>query len=96
MVMDLSIDYGKTRSLGESIVEKGKDFNEILNKVNSENDNLRNYWKGADAEKYTGAVAVDIQNMRVLYQAINEMGEFLIQAANAYEQVNEANQEGIK
>jgi WXG100 family type VII secretion target len=96
MVMDLSIDYGKTRQLGENIVEKGKDFVEILNKVNSENDNLRNYWKGADAEKYTGAVAVEIQNMRVLSQAINEMGEFLIQAANAYEQVNEANQEGIK
>ncbi len=94
--MDLSIDYGKTRALGENIVEKGKDFVEILNKVNSENDNLRNYWKGADAEKYTGAVAVEIQNMRVLSQAINEMGEFLIQAANAYEQVNEANQEGIK
>lgn len=94
--MDLSIDYGKTRQLGESILEKGKDFNEVLNKVNSENENLRNYWKGADAEKYTGAVAVEIQNMRVLYQAINEMGEFLIQAANAYQQVNEANQEGIK
>lgn len=94
--MDLSIDYGKTRQLGEDILEKGRDFNDILNKVNSENENLRNYWKGADAEKYTGAVAVEIQNMRVLYQAINEMGEFLIQAANAYEQVNEGNQEGIK
>ena len=94
--MDLSIDYGKTRQLGNDILEKGKEFNEVLNKVNSENDNLRNYWKGADAEKYTGAVAVEIQNMRVLYQAINEMGEFLIQAANAYEQVNEANQDGIK
>ena len=96
MVMDLSIDYGKTRALGDSIIEKGNDFNEILTKVNSENENLRNYWKGSDAEKYTGAVAVEIENMRVLYQAITEMGEFLVQAANAYEKVNEANQEGIR
>ena len=95
MVMDLSIDYNKTRQLGESILEKASDFNEILTKINGENDNLRNYWKGADAEKYTGAVAVEIENMRTLHQAITEMGEFLIQAANAYEKVNETNQEGI-
>ena len=94
--MDLSIDYNQTRQLGNSILEKGSDFADILTKINSENDNLRNYWKGSDAEKYTGAVAVEIENMRTLYQAINEMGEFLIQAANSYQKVNEANQDGIK
>ena len=95
MVMDLSIDYNETRKLGNSILEKGSDFNDVLTKINGENDNLRNYWKGSDADKYTGAVAAEIENMKVLYQAINEMGEFLIQAADAYEKVNEANQDGI-
>lgn len=50
MVMDLSIDYNQTRQLGNSILEKANDFQEILTKINAENDNLRNYWKGADAE----------------------------------------------
>ena len=93
--MDLSIDYAQTRQLGENILEKAKDFNEILTKISGENDNLKNYWKGSDADKYTGAVSVEIENMRTLEKAINEMGEFLIQAANAYEKVNETNQSGI-
>lgn len=93
--MDLSIDYNSTRQIGNGILEKANDFSDILTKINGENDNLRNYWKGADAEKYTSAVAAEIENMRTLHQAIKEMGEFLIQAANAYEKVNEANQEGI-
>lgn len=94
--MDLSIDYNQTRQLGNSILEKGSDFADILTKINSENDNLRNYWKGSDAEKYTGAVAAEIENMRTLNKAIDEMGQFLIDAANAYERVNEANQDGIQ
>ena len=93
--MDLSIDYNQTRTLGNTILEKANEFSEILTKINGENDNLKNYWKGADAEKYTGAVTVEIDNMRTLEKAINEMGQFLIDAANAYEKVNETNQSGI-
>ena len=55
--MDLSIDYNQTRQLGNSILEKANDFSEVLNKITSENDNLKNSWKGSDADKYTGAVA---------------------------------------
>ena len=94
--MDLSIDYQQTRTLGQNILEKGTEFSELLTKITSENDNLKNSWKGADAEKYTGAVSSEIDNMRTLNKAINEMGQFLIDAANAYEKVNETNQEGIR
>ena len=94
--MDLSIDYNQTRQLGNNILEKGNEFSEVLSKIISENDNLKNYWKGSDAEKYTNAVAAEIENMKILNKAINEMGEFLINAANAYERVNEANQSGIR
>ena len=48
--MDLSIDYNQTRQLGNSILEKANDFSEVLNKITSENDNLKNSWKGSDAE----------------------------------------------
>ena len=94
--MDLSIDYNQTRQLGNNILEKGNEFSEVLSKIISENDNLKNSWKGSDAEKYTNAVAAEIENIKILNKAINEMGEFLINAANAYERVNEANQSGIR
>lgn len=93
--MDLSIDYAKTRQLGNEILAKGTEFTDVLGKITSENDNLKNYWQGSDAEKYTGAVAKEIESMKVLEKAINEMGQFLIDAANAYERVNETNQSGI-
>lgn len=93
--MDLSIDYAKTRQLGNEILAKGNDFSDVLNKITSENDDLKNYWTGSDAEKYTGAVSKEIESMKVLHRAINEMGQFLIDAANAYEKVNETNQSGI-
>ncbi|MBR3117102.1 MAG: WXG100 family type VII secretion target [Bacilli bacterium] len=93
--MDLSIDYMKTRQLGNEILAKGNEFSDVLNKITSENDNLKNFWQGSDAEKYTGAVSKEIESMKVLQKAINEMGQFLIDAANAYERVNETNQSGI-
>ena len=95
MVVDLSIDYNQTRQLGNSVLEKGNEFSQILTKITSENENLKNYWKGEDAAKYINAVTAEIENMKVLNRAINEMGEFLINAANAYEKVNETNQSGI-
>ena len=93
--MDLSIDYAKTRALGNSIIEKGNDFSDILNKVNTENDNLKNYWQGTDASKYIDAVSGEIDSIRSLSKIIEEMGQYLIDAANAYEKVNESNQGGL-
>lgn len=94
--MDLSIDYAQTRQLGNNILEKGNEFSEVLQKITTENDNLKNSWTGADAEKYLSAVSAEIDNMKVLNKAINDMGEFLVSAANAYEKVNETNQDGIR
>lgn len=93
--MDLSIDYAKTRALGNSIIEKGNDFTSILNKINTENDNLKNYWQGQDASKYIDAVSAEIENIRSLSRTIEEMGQYLIDAANAYEKVNESNMDGL-
>ena len=94
--MDLAIDYAKTRQLGNDILGKGTAFSEVLSKIISENENLKKYWKGQDADKYTSAVSNEIESMRILNKAIDEMGQFLIEAANAYEKVNETNQSGIR
>lgn len=93
--MDLSIDYAKTRALGNAIIEKGTDFANLLSKVNTENSNLKNYWQGADADKYIDAVTSELENMKSLTKSIEEMGQYLIDAANAYERVNESNLDGL-
>jgi len=94
--MDLSIDYDRTRKLGNQILDKGTEFKSILDKLESENSEIKSNWKGTDSEKYTSAVEKEIANMKVLKQAIDDMGTFLINAANAYERVNETNSEGVK
>ena len=94
--MDLSIDYEKTRKLGNQIIDKGTEFKGILDKLEQENNEIKNSWKGSDSSKYTSAVEREIGNMRVLKQAIDDMGTFLINAANAYQRVNETNQEGVR
>ncbi len=93
--MDLSIDYAKTRALGNAIIEKGNDFGTILGKINTENSNLRTYWQGEDAKKYIDAVSSEIENMKILRASIDEIGQYLIDAANAYEKVNESNLDGF-
>ena len=94
--MDLSIDYERTRKLGNQILDKGAEFKSILDKLESENAEIRNNWKGSDSTKYTTAVDSEIANMKILKQAIDDMGTFLINAANAYQNVNETNQEGVR
>ena len=91
----ICLPEGIISSIDEEL-EKGNDFASLLQKITTENENLRSSWTGADAEKYTSAVMSEIDNMKVLNKAINEMGQFLIEAANAYEKVNETNQEGIR
>ncbi len=96
MQQDLNIDYTQTRNLGNNVISKGGEFATLLGNIKSINENLRNYWKGKDAEKYTNAVLQQSQVMDKLNTTINEIGEFLINVANIYEEVSNTNQQGIK
>ena len=65
-------------------------------KINTENNNLRTYWQGEDAKKYIDAVSSEIENMKSLRASIDEIGQYLIDAAKAYERVNESNMDSFR
>ena len=49
------------------------------------NDSLKNCWKGADADSYTGKIAEQAQIMNKLQTTIQEIGEYLVSVGDAYE-----------
>lgn len=93
--MNLKIDYSQTRTLAAKVKSNAGDFANVLGMIKSTNENLKNYWKGDDANKYLGAVEEQAKTMDKLKDTIEEIGQFLDKVASAYEQVNEANQRGI-
>ena len=62
-----------------------------LENCKSINDNLKTCWKGADADSYTGKIAEQAQVMNKLQATIQEIGEYLVQVGNAYEQAMNEN-----
>lgn len=89
--MDLRINYDETIAVGQNVVTKGGEFQDLLNKIKSVNNELRTYWEGQDASKYTEKVGQDAESMQKLCNTINEMGEFLIKVGEAYRNVSENN-----
>jgi len=53
----LKINYSETISVGNQVTEKGGEFQELLNKVKATNSELKTYWEGSDASKYSTSVA---------------------------------------
>lgn len=96
MVMaDLKIDYSETRSLSTKVKGKAAEFGTELATINSANNNLKAHWQGDDATKYTDAVAKNAKTMKELKEAIEDIGKFLNDVANAYEEVVNTNKGGI-
>lgn len=89
--MDLNINYEQTISVGNQVTQKGGDFQELLNKIKSVNNDLQSYWQGSDASKYSTAVATQAENMQQLVNTINEIGSFLVKVGNAYRDVADQN-----
>lgn len=94
--MDLNISFDETISLGNQVTEKGGTFQELLNKVKATNNELKSYWEGQDASKYSTAVEQQIEYMQQLSDTIAEIGEFLVKVGNAYKEAQETNSNGIK
>lgn len=96
MVMaDLKIDYSETRSLSNQVKSKASEFGSELTTINNANNNLKAHWQGDDATKYTDAVAKNAKTMKDLQDAIEDIGKFLSDVANAYEEVVNTNKGGI-
>lgn len=87
----LNINYEATRTAGKSVQNQAGEFKSLLNNIQSINDNLKTCWKGADADSYTGKIAEQAQVMNKLQATIQEIGEYLVQVGNAYEQAMNEN-----
>lgn len=94
--MDLNINYQETRNTGNNVITQSEEFSNLLSKINNINSQLKGYWQGADATKYSGAVEEQLQYMQQLKETIAEIGEFLIQVGNAYEEAMQRNCDAIK
>lgn len=93
--MDLRINYAETISVGNQVVQKGGEFQELLNRVRSINQELQTYWEGSDASKYSNSVAQQAEYMQKLSETIDEIGNFLIKVGHAYQEASENNMNRI-
>ena len=93
--MDLKINYSETISVGNQVSEKGGEFQDLLGKIKSVNNELQSYWEGSDASKYTNAVAQQAEFMQKLSDTINEIGGFLVKVGQAYQEASENNANAI-
>ncbi len=91
----LRVNYNQLESLGSQILAKGEEFQSLLNKVKDTNENLKSFWEGEDASAYTSAVTEQSVTMQRLADTIEEIGNFLKSAANAYREAMESNKGAI-
>ncbi len=92
----LRINYSETMSVGNQVSQKGGEFQTLLNKIKSANSELKSYWEGSDASKYSNAVEQQAEYMQKLTDTINEIGEFLVKVGQAYQEACENNANAIK
>lgn len=91
----LKINYSETISVGNQVTEKGGEFQELLNKVKTTNSELKTYWEGSDASKYSTSVEQQAEYMQQLTDTINEIGGFLVKVGQAYQEACENNANAI-
>ena len=89
--MNLKIDYQATRSTGNNVKSNAGEFKSLLNDIHTQNEDLKQHWQGADADSYTSKITEQEQVMNKLQATMDEIGDYLIKVANAYEQAMEDN-----
>jgi len=93
--MDLQIDFDETINVGTQVIAKSEEFETLLNEIKTVNASLQSYWEGSDASKYSTAVATQAEEVTKLISTINEIGNFLVNVGNAYEEAMNSNVGGI-
>ncbi len=91
----LNVNYDETRQVGNNIIAKSQEFGTLLNKIKTTNDQLAEVWKGSDAQVYTSKIEEHANEQKKLNASMQEVGEFLVKAGNAYEETMESNKSAI-
>lgn len=89
--MNLKIDYQATRTTGKNVKSNAGEFKSLLNEIHNQNEDLKKHWQGGDADSYTAKITEQEQIMNKLQTSMDEIGDYLIKVANAYEQAMEDN-----
>jgi len=87
----LNVDLDQLKVLGENISAKAEEFKTVLTNINAVNENLSQYWQGADAQKYIETVKLQAEEMQKLYEVLVKCGEYITAAKNAYQGALDAN-----
>ncbi len=93
--MNLAINYDETRNVGNQLITKSEDLNNLLNNINNINEQISQSWAGNDASKYFSTVNEQAQYMRQLANTISEIGNYLIRVSNAYQNASDSNANSI-
>ena len=93
--MNLAINYEETRNVGNQLIAKADDFNNLLNNIDNINSQISESWTGNDAAKYFSTVGEQSQYMRQLAATISEIGNFLIRVSDAYQTASDNNANSI-
>lgn len=81
------INYEETVNLGIQIVNKGDKFNETVLKVQNTINELEYVWQGEEAKAFFDGINEEIEDMKSLAIAINEIGNLLQRVATTYQQI---------
>lgn len=91
----LNVNYDDLRRIGNQLIAKSGDFQQLLNNINNVNSQIAECWSGVDASKYFATVNEQMQYMKQLSATINEVGNYLIRVSNAYQTASQNNANSI-
>lgn len=91
MAGSLRIDYQATKTTGNNVKADAGEFNALLQSIHSQNESLKKHWQGGDADSYTKKISEQEKVMNKLQSSMEEIGNYLIKVAGAYQQAMEDN-----
>lgn len=91
----LHMNFEETVSVGKQLGTQNEEFRRLLGEIKNANNALKSYWKGLDANKYTNAVDEQAKNMDDLAVTMDEISNFIFQAAKVIEETQASNASSI-
>ena len=94
--MNLSINFGETRNVGNQLISKSEELSNAIKSINNANSQIADSWVGADASKYIQAVNMQAQYINLLATTVAEIGNYLIKVSNSYETASQNNASAVR
>lgn len=92
----LQVSFSELESLSKSINKKNEEFVRLLNEINKLNSDLKLYWEGNDASKYSTAVEIQAKSMKELSDKLAYCSGFLSAVSSSFQQLMKENSEMMK